>query len=77
MNTTWITRIALGLVASTALVGCGKAAPTAKSVVPESVFVTQAADSARPAVVQQEQARKDQNSSDDTSDVGGPGDEQN
>ncbi|MDB5100709.1 MAG: hypothetical protein JWM80_5130 [Cyanobacteria bacterium RYN_339] len=77
MNTTWIARIALGLVATAALAGCGKAAPTAKSAVVESVFATTTAENAAPQVVQQQQARKDQDASTDTSDVGGPGNEKN
>lgn len=59
MNSSWIVRMALCLVAASAIAGCGKAAPTARPMAIDSVLTNAPADDAQQLVVQQQQARRD------------------
>ena len=60
MSSSWLARIALCLVATSALAACGKAAPTVKPMTFDSVFTSTLASDAKQEVVQQQQDRKDQ-----------------
>jgi hypothetical protein len=72
MNQLWIARIALCLVAGSALVGCGKAAPAVQPLAIDSVFTRTPAANAKQQVVQQQKDRADAQTDDaSTHDVGG------
>jgi hypothetical protein len=74
MTQPWIARIALCLVAASALVGCGKASPTAQPLTIDSVFTRTPSTDAKQVVVQQQKDRADAQTDDSsTHDVGGTG----
>ena len=77
MSQPWIARIALCLVAASALVGCGKkAAPAAAPVGIDSVFTSAPAADAGPVLAQQQQDREQQDAEHTSQHgVGGPSDD--